>query len=977
MKADPVDHVVVRARWVILALVAVLAAWLIPGTGMLRHDDDVLAFLPPEHPDVVAFREVADRFGMLEVALVGLEPPEGEDLLAPDRVAKVRALGRRISEVPGVRLMLSFPDFPEAKVQGEVLVVQELVPEDMTDAEAIRARVLANPDAVGNFVSSDGKAAAILAFLATPEGEERVTARAEALAGIEAAVAEGWDGPTYFSGAPFIEHTASTSSRADIERLSPIVIGVLVVVSALLLRSATAALLNLLLTGLGVVLVVGAHGRFGEPFTIVSSTMPVMMVALGGAFGMHILAGYQRSPGTPRERATAVLRELTTPVVLSGVTTAVAFFALLVMPQVPMQRFGVVAGLGMILLLVLALAVLPALLAVLPARLVPVRDNPEIPLRFAPPPWLLVLLAVLGVGFGLRMRADPDTTNVFDEHSEPRRAARFFDEHFGGSQYLQLAIEADLTDPVVLREIRDIAAEIAQVPGVADVRSLVRPVEIVNEGFGGRLGLPETPGRGRRVVTNLADHPAMAQLMTTTSDGAIVHVKLAPQDSGALSEVTAAVREIAERHASGPLRVGDPRASEALAEARRIQVVARAERVAGRTADADEIASVTGAELPDDALLPGATELRDRILGTDHVIEPLPEELHGRIDPNVMLDKKGEALREYFATSLPELVAEDPEGPKYLAEFTEARLAELRERTRLSRACSAFGLPAPAATAEEGEDMDADLDVAGEVDAEAAEDPSGLAGPGDSGEPDGSGDTGDASGGELGAAPTEPCAPVMAALSELGDERWKIPDAVDAPVLEELPWSLRFTGQPVIGEAFGQSVTTSLGWSTLVSWLALAVVLVVFGHARALLPATWTLAVTAGIVAALGHPISVGTSMVSCIALGAGVDFAIHLGVRAKASTSSEPGRDAAESLGSVVMMAGLQLALAFCVLLASRMPPLRQFGVGLAIGLLVAAAGAVWLTPILYRRGSGRSKPRTNPTEISPIRAPGDENVQ
>ena len=46
--------------------------------------------------------------------------------------------------------------------------------------------------------------------------------------------------------------------------------------------------------------------------------------------------------------------------------------------------------------------------------------------------------------------------------------------------------------------------------------------------------------------------------------------------------------------------------------------------------------------------------------------------------------------------------------------------------------------------------------------------------------------------------------------------------------------------------------------------------------------ATTGLIASAGIIALLGHPISVGTSMITCIALGAGVDFAIHLGFRAR-----------------------------------------------------------------------------------------------
>jgi predicted RND superfamily exporter protein len=55
-----------------------------------------------------------------------------------------------------------------------------------------------------------------------------------------------------------------------------------------------------------------------------------------------------------------------------------------------------------------------------------------------------------------------------------------------------------------------------------------------------------------------------------------------------------------------------------------------------------------------------------------------------------------------------------------------------------------------------------------------------------------------------------------------------------------------------------------------------------------------------------------------------------------------------------VVIATGFQLALAFCVLGMSSMPPLRDFGFGLAIALLGAALGAVWLTPRLYDRRRG-----------------------
>jgi len=912
------DHFVVRARWVVLALFVGLCAWIVPGIAQLRHDDDVLAFLPPEHPDVVAFREVADRFGMLEVALVGLQ--SDDTLLTPARTEQVRTLATRLGELPGVRLVLSYPEFPEAKVVDDTLVVRALVPAGTSDPEDIRRRVLANPDAVGNFISKDGDAAAILVYLPPASGSDRAAVRLEQLGAIRRVVGENWDGDAFFGGAPFMETAASTASRQDIERLSPVVIGVLVVTSALLLGSITAAGLNLVITGLGVALIVGAHGRFGEPFTIVSSTTPVMMVALGGAFGMHMLAGFQRQAGTSRERASATLRELTKPVFLSAATTAVAFGALMVMPQLPMQRFGLVAGIGVMLLFVLALFVLPALLAVLPARLLPTRENPHLPLRRMPPLWLAVALGVGGGALGTQLQADPDTTKLFDPDSEPRRADTFFNERFGGSQFLQVAVEADLTQPVVLREIRDMVDELRAVEGVVDVRSLVDTVALISEGFGGRRGIPETQPRARRVVINLADHPASKQLMVPEGDAAIVHIKLAPGDGEHQQQVTAKVREIVLAHELEALPQGDAQGP-ALHPVVREAVRVRLSRLVGEDVDAQRFEAIVASKATATSMADELRRLRDRGLATDEVIEPVPDAEREAVDPAKLFDTRGKPLEAYLREKLPTLVAKDPEGVGFLAEMLTQWVDEAIESHRFTAACVALGVPVPPPPADDaGAPPGAEPEPAGASPDEAKQD-------------------------------GQRCREVLWALSELGDAEWKIPAGIDAPVLATQSWKLRLTGQPVIGQAFAESVTESVTDSTFVSLAGLAIVLLLFRQLRTLVPAVWTVLVTSGLIYLLGHPISIGTAMVTNIALGAGVDFAIHLGVRARESRGPEPGREATDALGGVILVTGVQLAVAFLVLLASEMPPLQQFGVGLAIGLMGAATGAVWLTPRLYRR--------------------------
>ena len=222
------DHLVVRARWAILAALVALCAWILPGLTSVQEDDDVLAFLPPSHPEVLAFREIAGRFGVLEIGLVGIRKAEG-DLLSVAAVDEVRELARVIGELPGVRMVLSFTDLPDPKVTEDGLEVAALVPADLRDPVKIREKVLASTDAVGNLISADGHAAALMVFIL----HDSQTPRTATLQGIRDLVAARWQGEYHVGGAPFVEDAAARASRSDVNRLSPVVIGVLVLVSAL------------------------------------------------------------------------------------------------------------------------------------------------------------------------------------------------------------------------------------------------------------------------------------------------------------------------------------------------------------------------------------------------------------------------------------------------------------------------------------------------------------------------------------------------------------------------------------------------------------------------------------------------------------------------------------------------------------------------------------------------------------------------
>lgn len=59
--------------WTIVLLVAIISIIGIGSALGVQNDDNLLAFLPKDNPEVKTFYDINTRFGGLEVALVGIE----------------------------------------------------------------------------------------------------------------------------------------------------------------------------------------------------------------------------------------------------------------------------------------------------------------------------------------------------------------------------------------------------------------------------------------------------------------------------------------------------------------------------------------------------------------------------------------------------------------------------------------------------------------------------------------------------------------------------------------------------------------------------------------------------------------------------------------------------------------------------------------------------------------------------------------
>jgi predicted RND superfamily exporter protein len=100
--------------------------------------------------------------------------------------------------------------------------------------------------------------------------------------------------------------------------------------------------------------------------------------------------------------------------------------------------------------------------------------------------------------------------------------------------------------------------------------------------------------------------------------------------------------------------------------------------------------------------------------------------------------------------------------------------------------------------------------------------------------------------------------------------------------------------------------------------------------------------------------LAVGTSMFAAIAIGVGVDFAVHTVDRLKYLMNEEnlPVKVAFQefykSAGRALLFNFLALALGFSVLMTSSVPPLNQFGFLVAVAVMVSFIGSLTLLPAI-----------------------------
>ncbi|MDD5263835.1 MAG: efflux RND transporter permease subunit [Candidatus Bipolaricaulis sp.] len=493
-----VDH----ARWVIGAVGLITIALAVP-LFSLETNVDFASYMSAKDPAYVLIKNAEDRYGSQTLLMVAVIAPDG--IFNVETLTKIEQLETRFAETPGVEEVQGPLSQDVIASSAAALDVGPAAPDGRapTTPEAIaayRERILSMESIRGLLIAEDGSAAAILIRMERDASEFDVT-RA-----IRETMNEVGTPPERFSisGEPYMMLSLTESIQGDLVVLIPIILAVMCLVLFLTSRTLRGVWIPLLVVGLSVVWTFGPMGLLGIKVSIITFILPVLLLAIGIAYGIHIMHRYDEAIALGKPRREAVIESATAisgAVVMAGLTTVGGFLSLLTCYMPLFREFGVIAAIGVALALVLALLVVPALLAILPPPTPRLKIHAKAGTngRLAEglgaiaggvarrPRSFLLVVGVVVVGLAVAvplLKTDSSMAAFLGQEHPAILGMTDFDRHFSGSEQLMIEIDTGRKDglksPELLEEMLDLEAYLRTlgVQKTSSITDLVRELNL-------------------------------------------------------------------------------------------------------------------------------------------------------------------------------------------------------------------------------------------------------------------------------------------------------------------------------------------------------------------------------------------------------------------------------------------------------------------------------------------------------------------
>jgi predicted RND superfamily exporter protein len=392
-------HVVFRYRWLTIALMVLATVVFCAGAGRLRFEASTENYLDPKDPARVAYDAFRRQFVNDNTILIILH---AEKVFSFDFLEKLKSFHDDLErKIPQLEDVTSLINARVTRGSQDELIVEELLerwPKNEAELAMLAARARGNPVYVNTLISEDARYTTVTIDV-TPGGD---AAEKDVLEGF--AEAEPDDGgeielppilkdeeldrvmqallevvnrhesddfPIWITGNPEMTWALSATAQKDMTRFGLLTEVLIALLLFLLFRRFSGVALPVLIVTLPLMATLGIMGWVGLPLTLSTQQLPSLLIAVCVGDSVHVLVIFYRrfDSGSSKEDAMSfALGHSGLAVLMTTLTTVGGLGSFLFADLAPVAGLGIAAPTGVTLALVYSVALLPALVAVLPLR---------------------------------------------------------------------------------------------------------------------------------------------------------------------------------------------------------------------------------------------------------------------------------------------------------------------------------------------------------------------------------------------------------------------------------------------------------------------------------------------------------------------------------------------------------------------------------------------------------------------------------
>lgn len=336
----------------------------------VRFDNSFESFFDRDDPVYQSFLEFRRNFGSDEISYILYEAPDKkEGVWNLDVMRSIDEISERIEdEVPFVKRVLSLSNAEFIEGRPGELIIHDILrdfPENQQEMLTIRDKVLAKPLYVNGLADPTGRFGAIVVEMRKSsidpleeikvdpaKGDDLLNLYPQATAAaIKNILSRYADQGIVFYNTGDVELNSEYNiiTMQESERLGLITFAVIGGLLAYFFRTVVGVIGPLAVVALSILTAIGFMGALDWRFDLMFSLLPTVLIAVGVADAVHIIAEFKTSYRSLNDRREAIKRTIYLtglPCLFTSLTTISGFISMTVSPIKSIKHFSIYTAVG-------------------------------------------------------------------------------------------------------------------------------------------------------------------------------------------------------------------------------------------------------------------------------------------------------------------------------------------------------------------------------------------------------------------------------------------------------------------------------------------------------------------------------------------------------------------------------------------------------------------------------------------------------